>query len=338
VARELIVPAGLRQWVYDTMGTELVVLAPEGSDAAGPIVRDLFGEWDQRFSRFRADSELGAVNAAAGTTVPVSAAFVAVIRVALDAAAATDGLFDPTLRSQLVDLGYDVTFADLAQDRPAATSVARPGGGWRGVELDAAEHTVRLPVGVGLDLGGIAKGLAVDAAIELLDSRGIRPAAVSAGGDIAVLGTPPGLDAWSIELSEIAGVPDVGLAAGAIASSTIARRRWLVGGQERHHIVDPRTGISAESGLRSVSVVARDCARAEVAAKVALILGPVDGRRFLEAHDLAGVLQGGDGRVEISGTWGASPSTPVAARPAPTVAATVPAPTVTLGSHIGVHR
>jgi thiamine biosynthesis lipoprotein len=328
----------MRQWVYETMGTELVVLAPGSSDAAGPIVRDLFAEWDRRFSRFRADSELSAINAAAGSTISISAGFVAVLRVALDAAAATDGLFDPTLETQLVDLGYDATFADLPKDRSASTGPIRPGGGWRGIELDETGRTVRLPVGVGLDLGGIAKGLAVDAAVELLDSLGIRPTAASAGGDLAVVGTPPGLDRWAIELGEVAGGPQVGLAGGAIASSTVARRRWFVGGRERHHIIDPRTGTSAESGLRSVSVVAGDCARAEVAAKVALILGPVKGRRFLEARGLAGVLQSEDGRVETTGTWDAAPPSTMARRAGPAVEFAVPAQIVMSGYQIAVDR
>jgi len=308
----------MRQWTYASMGTELVVLALSEFDEAGPRVRDLFIEWDRRFSRFRADSELSQVNAAAGKTVLVSEAFARVIRRALDAAAASDGLFDPTLATQLVDIGYDASFTELPLDRPGALAHAHPVGAWREIALDDVASTIRLPAGVGLDLGGIAKGMAVDAAIALLDSLGIRPAAVSAGGDLAVLGTPPGLDAWAIELSEVAGEPQLGVVAGALATSTVARRRWRVAGTERHHIIDPRTNVSAESGLRSVSVVADDCARAEVAAKVALILGPLDGRRFLAARGLTGVLQGDDGRVETTGGWAATP----------TMRVTIPAPSV----------
>jgi len=295
------------------MGTDLVVLAPEDAFEAGPMVQALFADWDRRFSRFRPDSELSVVNAAAGRAVEVSEGFLEVTRVAIAAAGATDGLFDPTLELLLIDLGYDRTFADLPADRPASAFDRWRSGGWRGIDLDATRRTVRLPAGVGLDFGGIAKGMAVDAAIGRLAALGISPAAVSAGGDLAVIGSPAGSAAWSIELTEVEGQPIVDLSAGALATSSVTKRRWRAGGEDRHHLVDPRTGCPAASGLRSVSVVARDCRQAEVAAKVALLLGPVKGAAFLESRHLAGVLCAQDGHLDVVGAWGSTvASTPLA--------------------------
>ncbi len=301
---ELTVPEGMRRWRYSAMGTTLTVLAPKVAPGAGPLVQALFDEWDCRFSRFRPDSELSLVNASSGRPVPVSQAFAEVTRAALAAAAATDGLFDPTLGARIVALGYDRTFAELPADRSISRALAPwASGAWRSIVVDPEAHTVRVPFGAALDFGGIAKGMAVDAAIELLASLWEGPVAVDAGGDLAVRGTPPGLDAWPIALVDADDAPTVRLDNGALASSSIARRRWRVGHEERHHLLDPRTGEPAASGLRAVSVVAPSCRVAEVAAKVALLLGPEGGPAFLDRHSLAGVLVGDDGMSTPVGSW-----------------------------------
>ena len=122
--------------------------------------------------------------------------------------------------------------------------------------------------------------MAVDAALDRLEAAGIGPAAVDAGGDLAVRGTPPGRDGWPIALTEAAGGPEVTIASGALATSSTTRRRWRVDGTERHHLLDPRTGLPADTGLRSVTVVATSARVAEVAAKVALLLGRDGGAAF----------------------------------------------------------
>jgi len=294
-------PAGLARTTFGSMGTDVVVLAPRGAVAAVEEVRALFAEWDLRFSRFRLDSELSRVNAAAGRPVVVSEAFAAVLTTVLRAARATDGLFDPTLLAPLMGLGYDRTFMDLPADREAvdadaADAASRTGsGGWRAIGVAAQARLVELPAGVGLDFGGIAKGMAVDAALTVLRGRGIEAAAVSAGGDLAVVGSPPGASGWPIAL-ETAGHPVVvELEFGALATSSVLARRWRVGGTWRHHLLDPRTGLPANSGLASVSVAAATCAQAEVAAKAALILGPGRGAAFLVDRALDGLLAFPDG-------------------------------------------
>lgn len=295
----------MRRWRYEAMGTELVVLAPESAPATGPRVRALFAEWEQRFSRFRPESELSRVNAAAGRPVEVSAPFAEVASVALAAARATGGLFDPTLLEQLLALGYDRTFRELPADRPTrlGAPAAAPGGAWRKIELDLEARTIHLPAGVRLDFGGLVKGMAVDAALAALAADDAGPCAVDAGGDLAVLGRPPGRDAWPIALVEADGAPVVGLVSGALATSTVSRRRWRVDGEERHHLVDPRTGRPAGSGLRAATVAASTCRAAEVACKAALLLGAEEGRAFLERHGLSGLLVTDDAHPLPVGGW-----------------------------------
>lgn len=299
-----VTPVGMRRWSYPVMGTTLDVVVPAAEAEAGPLVKALFDDWDRRFSRFRADSELSRVNASAGRPVRVSPEFVTVTRAAISAASATDGLFDPTLGARMIALGYDRTFIEIPAD------VVAPGftapwiaGAWRSIQVDPVARTVRIPIGASLDFGGIAKGMAVDAALDLLVDRGIRPVAVDAGGDLAVRGTPPGLDGWPIALMDADGTTTVRITAGALATSSTMRRRWRVGGDGRHHLLDPRTGDPAASGIRSATVLASTCRVAEVAAKVALLLGREAGQDFLERRGLSGVLVSEDGSALPVGRW-----------------------------------
>jgi thiamine biosynthesis lipoprotein len=229
------------------------------------------------------------LNARAGSPVVVGELLFQVVREALEAAAATDGAFDPTLLSQLLRAGYDRSFEHLPDVVDAPSARPSLGGAWRDVELDARSRIVTLPAGSGLDLGGIAKGLAVDASLALLAESGVPAGLVSAGGDLAVCGLPPGESAWQVLVGESRGEV-VALERGALATSGVARRSWRQGDRMRHHLIDPTTGESAASGLREVTVAASTCAQAEVAATAAFVLGPARGAELLRRNGLAGRL------------------------------------------------
>ena len=141
-------------------------------------------------------SELSRLNQRAGQPVRVSALLYSVLNAALVATQATEGVFDPTLERQMVALGYDRTFAKLPAPSgcPRASdgtdiSSGTPGAAWRRILVDRSDRQVPLLTGVGLDFGGIAKDMAVDAAIERLRQEDIETALVNAGGDLAVLGS-----------------------------------------------------------------------------------------------------------------------------------------------------
>lgn len=286
------------------MGTTVVLQMPPRSSAEGTVaVQALFEQWEQTLSRFRPTSELSFLNSRAGTSVMTSALLFNVVAAALEAARATDGLFDPTMLMQIQQLGYDRSFISLSSSAPAAPSAPIAGGGWRQVRLDARTHRITLPAHVGIDLGGIAKGMAVDAAIDHLRTLGASIAAVSAGGDLAVLGIPPALESWPIEVAAPDGGQIVPLHHGAIATSGIGYRHWQQGGDKRHHLLDPRTGSSSTNSLWSVSVAAGRCMHAEVAAKAAFILGPSAGADFLQTRRLAGLMIDTAGRATAVAAW-----------------------------------
>lgn len=330
--------SGWQRFVFAAMGTTVTVLVPTAWSSMASVTADLFAEWEARLSRFRPTSELSKLNAAAGRPRRVGRLVYGAVETAVLAALATDGLFDPTLLDRLEALGYDRTFETLVRDGPGrppaeaattndprragrhaasgATRDEEPGsrpepdgrprpvrGRWRHIRLDRHARTVELPPGVRLDLGGIAKGMAVDAAVALLAAVGVPAAAVEAGGDLAVLGPSPDGGRWRIEIEQPATTPPgngasggdrgplvVELEAGAVATSSVGRRRWLAGGAWRHHLIDPRTGAPAATGIWSATVAAPSCTEAEVAAKVALLLGADGAPAFLRRWGCSGVL------------------------------------------------
>ncbi len=286
------------------MGTDVAVTVPTSAADAAEAVFDLFGQWDATLSRFRADSELAYLNAhAGGPAVRVSQLLYDVTARSLEAAAATGGLYDPTVLRALEAAGYDRSFELVPLGAGGAGTARALLRGWRQVDIDPAGRSVRLPAGVGLDFGGIAKGMAVDAAIALLAAMGVERALVDAGGDLAVYGSPEGEDGWPVAVPTPAGVFLVHLARGALATSGIARRRWQRRGRLMHHLIDPRTGRPAFTGLWSVTVAAAQATLADVAAKSAFLLGYEDGSRWLERRTLAGLFVPYGGGPLPAGAW-----------------------------------
>jgi thiamine biosynthesis lipoprotein len=301
---ELALPDGMARSGFESMGTSVSLLLPIVRAAEADAVRRIFADWHAVCTRFDPDSELSRLNRAAGTPFVVSELLLRVLTTARQAARATDGLFDPTLLGPLEAIGYDRDFASIADGVAAPREDVRNAtGGWRAMTLDPATRIVCLPPGSGLDLGGIAKGMAVDDAISFLAGRGVTSTAVDAGGDLAVLGLPPGGRAWPIAVDGPDGPHLVSLPSGALATSSTARRRWRQGPLERHHLVDPRTGLPSEAPVWSVTVAAPSCTQAEVAAKAAFLLGPDAGPRFLDERGLAGLFLLPDGRELRAGPW-----------------------------------
>ena len=286
------------------MGTTISILLPESQAELGArIVRALFSEWEQTLSRFLPESELSRLNQQAGTPVAVSNLLYTVLVAALTAAHVTEGVYDPALLDQMVQLGYDRTFDDVPAVQSSSIIPGEPGGGWRGIQVNPIARCVTLPVGIKLDFGGIAKGMAVDAALEQLRQHGIGPALVNAGGDLAVLGLPPLTGQWPIAVPGRSEFWTIPLHQGAVATSGIAHRHWWQGQTLRHHLLDPRTGLPAQSDLWSVTVVTDWCEQAEVAAKVAFILGSKSGAAFLRRQGIAGLLVREDGTWEAVEPW-----------------------------------
>jgi thiamine biosynthesis lipoprotein len=164
---------------------------------------------------------------------------------------------------------------------------ARLSVGYTQVRLDPKRHEVELLApAMRLDLGGIAKGYAIDAALQVLGARGIKSALVSGGGDMAMSDPPPGRKGWRIELAPLdaSNAPParfVLLAHAGLATSGDLFQRLEIGGKRYSHIVDPRTGVGL-TDHSLVTVIARDCLTSDSLTKVASVLGPEQGLPIIE--------------------------------------------------------
>lgn len=231
---------------------------------------DWFARFERACSRFLPDSELSSVNAAQGPSIALSPLLAAAIGAADRARTLTGGLVDAGLGRSLAMWGYDTSFERVA-DRDEAPPVDGTDRGWR-LDGDVLERDP----GVQMDLGGVGKGWACDIAVESGWAR-----VASAGGDIRSADPRtrvPVLDPWGTT------VADVALGVGALATSSITRRRWHVGSGEAHHVIDPRTGAPAQTPILSATVVAETAVEAEAGAKAVLIEG-ADGLQWAERQD-----------------------------------------------------
>jgi FAD:protein FMN transferase len=269
---------------FRAMGTDVHLVVVDGDPEVLEHARARIEDLELRWSRFLPDTELDRLNHDAGTGTPtaLSAITFDLVVSAIEAWRETDGLFDPTILPALVAAGYDRSF-----DRGPGPSAAQPPSApftCDDIVVDRDALRVMLPEGCSLDLGGIGKGRAADlVAEELIDSGIAAGGCVNLGGDLHVFGTAPGgAPGWGIGLEEPADKEAVmlvvGIADGALATSSTARRRWRAeDGDERHHLIDPRTRAPAVTNVRSVSVIAGSAMTAEVHAKASLIAGePTD--------------------------------------------------------------
>jgi thiamine biosynthesis lipoprotein len=289
---------------FPAMGGEVHSVVVGGDAGTADYVETRVAELEARWSRFRPDSELSRLNAAAGRTVVVSRdTFLAVER-AVAAWHATGGRFDPTVLPALVALGYDDDLPAVRARGDRAPGPRRPAPGCAGITLDAIVGAVTLPVGTALDLGGIGKGLAADLVVEELVAAGAAGACVNVGGDLRVQGRSPDGGGWTVAVDGAPGTV-LGLAAGGIATSSAARRHWTAGGTGRHHLVDPATGSSAPSPWRAVTVVAGTAAAAEVLTKAAWVAGPDAGAAVVTAAGATGLIVTGAGApIALAGLEG----------------------------------
>lgn len=218
--------------------------APQAHEETESLVREI----EARLSRFSPQSALSQLNRA---RVADDAMLAEVLRVALHLGSVSCGAFDPTLGSELYALGYDRTFEAIhaptvrfPRNRPAPLLVH-------------VDHSHVALEGVGeVDLGGIAKGWAVDRLVELLERRGATQALVDGGGDIRGFGR-----AWPIGLPHGDAVE---LNGKAIATSSTRKRRWRANsGEQLHHVLDPVTGRPTSHSIDTVTVLAADAATAD---------------------------------------------------------------------------
>jgi thiamine biosynthesis lipoprotein len=277
---------------------------PADAAAAADMGRHALLTWHQRFSRFEAESELSRLNRSAADEVAVSPLMRRIVTVALRAARDTGGLVDITLGDEIEHAGYaghmDGPGTDLggALAPPRAGAAPHPDERWRRIAVDDRRGTIRRPPGLRLDVGGIAKGVFADELGGMLEE--FDAYAIDCCGDLRAGGrrrvTRPIHVAAPFDGSILHTFP---ITAGGVATSGIGRRSWTADGDRpAHHLLDPRTGAPAFTGIVQATALAPTAASAEVLAKAALLSGPARAAEWLR---YGGVIVLDDGRRQVVG-------------------------------------
>ncbi len=282
------------------MGTRCTILLQGDDraalDAAATAAFDEIARLEAVTSNWREDSELARFHAAAlhrpGEAIDVSADLFDVLARAKAWTVRTGGAFDATVEPLI--RSYDLRGSGRIPsegERVRAADLVRGGA----VELDAAARRVALPdAGMAFDLGGIAKGWALDRAVATMRTRGVERALLNFGGQVYGLGHPVGADAWTVELASnqdrTHGVATVRLRDRSVSTTASSERALQVEGRLINHVLDPRTGLPA-AAWGAACVLATSATDADCASTALYVMGPTAGREWIATQpDLEAVL------------------------------------------------
>jgi thiamine biosynthesis lipoprotein len=273
-----------QEYVLGTICT--INLFEQGTD---PLYDELFArlrELEGILSANRDDTNLSAINAKAGITPQQgSQETIEVLTKAMEIARATDGAFNPAIGPLVKLWGIGTEFAHV----PTAKEIeeARSLSAWRDVEINAQENRVYLPKpGMRLDLGGIAKGYAADEIVSILKSRGITRAIIDLGGNVLAYGEKAKGTPWTVgirnpETNRGDPVLVMKIANQSVVTSGIYERFFEDQGKHYHHILDTETGMPAETGLLSVTIISDSSITADALSTSAFVLGLQRGMAFV---------------------------------------------------------
>jgi FAD:protein FMN transferase len=222
-----------------------------------------------RLTRFSPDSEVAVLNASRGRWVDVSPEVEELLRESLRAFELSKGLVNIAVLGSMLAIGYTRPLSDGPTDPSLDGAEPLP---LLTEALAVRRGRARLVPGSGIDLGGVAKGWMADRLRERLGCNSLA----NLGGDLSAGGAGPDGDGWPVGIADAT----VMLRDQGAATSSVLRRRWA----GLHHLIDPRTGLPAHTGLEQVSVVARSGFEAEVIAKAALLAGPEIAPAFCATH------------------------------------------------------
>lgn len=274
---------------WEVMGTVASLSLPAADaarlQASVAAARDAMEEVNRRVSAYRPDSELSRLNASAGKgAAPVSDLTRGILLEGLRFAELSDGAFDPTVGPVVRLWGFSGGTAPAAPPDEARLAAARAAVGWRGLRVERGGARLDAP-GAFVDLGGIAKGCAVDRVYERLAPGCPRGLLVNLGGNMRVAGAARPGRPWTIgvrnpfDRARILGTLELtnGMA---VATSGNYERFVTLEGRRYAHIVDPRTGWPVE-GMAGVTILARTAAEADGLSTACFVLGVERGRELL---------------------------------------------------------
>ncbi len=286
----LLLPLSARaEWYSDTqaiMGTavsvELWLDDPAAAKAAGDAVMDEMRRIDQTMSPWIETSELALINReAVDHPVKISAEMMYLLQRSLYYSKLSNGAFDISFAS----VGYMYDYRKHIEPTKAEIAEHLSAIDYRAIILDEKASTVHfLKPGMRIDLGGIAKGYSVDQGAQILQAHGVTNAIVTAGGDSRILGDRRGRP-WMVGIKDPRRLDKVAvmlpLSNTALSTSGDYERYFMDGDRRVHHIINPRTGMSA-TGIRSVSVMTAHGIDSDALTKPLFILGVEKGMAIID--------------------------------------------------------
>lgn len=270
-------------------------------DEAFSVIQDV----DARMSAVSSTSEIAEINSHPGEPVTVSRDTFDLIAQANHISGATDGAFDVTIKPvvALWGIGSGRERIPSADEVQAALSLVD----FRGVTLDEEQCTVQLDCdGMELDLGGIAKGYACDAAVQVLERHQVKHALIDLGGNIYAYGTKPDGSLWKVGVQNpIAGENGyfgiISVSDRSVVTSGLYERFFEEGEQIYHHIMDTSTGAPVHNGLLSVTIVDQSSTEADALSTACFVLGLEQGRAYLSTIEGAeGIFVTDDFKVYVT--------------------------------------
>ena len=280
----------LRRLSFPALGTncEVQYVASEGDQQAAAFEHEAaawVNAFEAKYSRFRPDSLISRINAAAGREgVEIDEETEALLNLCDTLFSMTQGVLDPTALPLIRLWNYKAEKPRI----PSAAEIAavRSLVGWKKVQRSSGK--VFLPeAGMALDFGGFGKEYAIDIVAQIATEHGISSALVDFGHDLRALNPPPGRPAWHIGLEDPhkpgATFGSVAIAGKGIASSGDYLRAFTLDGKRYGHIIDPRTGWPVANGCMQATVIAASCLQAGVLSTTAFVLGVPKGIEFIQS-------------------------------------------------------
>jgi FAD:protein FMN transferase len=287
------------------MASATHVILVDPACGAADYARRRLAELERRWSRFLPTSDISRLNSAPEALMFVSSDTVALVATMKEGWRVTNGRYDPAVLGALIAAGYSRSIDGSGRPSCMAGLPSRGAGPPSrertvgDVSVDAATSAVIVPDGIGLDPGGIGKGLAADMVVTELLAAGTAGALVNVGGDLAAAGTPPTAAGWYVgvrhPLDSTRDLVTMSLSAGGVATSSTRTRSWLKDGRRRHHAIDPVTWTCSRTDLAAATVIARAGWEAEAHATAALLCGSEHVLDYFARHRLAGLATTLDG-------------------------------------------
>lgn len=255
---------------------------------------------EKDISRTRKDSDIYAINHAEGERTEITGQTADILQDALDLAAKTGGKFDPTIAplSDLWGIGTEDAAVPAQEEIEKVLTLID----YAKVSLDGTAASI--PQEAQIDLGGIGKGYAADHVVEILKKNGVDKAIVSLGGNIYVLGEKDNGTPWSVGITDPDNQSDY-FATLAVSDATVVtsgdyERYFEADGKRYCHIFDPETGYSAETDLRSVTVVSQDSTSADAYSTALFVMGFDAAQKFCEENAIDAVFVRDDHSVYVT--------------------------------------